>query len=437
MTERLSTHLTTPQSPTTTTYEVNPLLLNKEQQDITTFYNVENDVLFLQKYANSLTPKESVYYLKENVLSLLSEFAGKVPYRNITYLLGEKGLAYGDIRLIDMLQYTSDLAGRQSREEQENIGHTWVYHEFEKSYQQARLLKHAAILSPPKDWDYGYLFYYEPEFDPDLGREAVKMHAIKYGEARHEIKNSQTILHRLKPNFFYRTAREFLEFPIFDLDQSANLDTLLQAAGVSKQDVDYSHWFENTVRQDKIISYGMERYIQLAIDFTNSANLLDYDSYDNKLAEMKFLLRGMYNRATKLKEVYEGLVTGQNTLYPANFIFEAANQLINKAMPIQAFTAYADKPAVVIGGGSCPPVSNKNSSGFMSSYQLSEGLSKGISIESLISKGLTNNDKEEDSDEFGPLEFVCPHSDCKKVNRRPAHKRIPICQHCGKDVKCD
>lgn len=181
----------------------------------------------------------------------------------------------------------------------------------------------------------------------------------------------------------------------------------------------------------------MERYIQLAIDFTNSANLLDYDSYDNKLAEMKFLLRGMYNRATKLKEVYEGLVTGQNTLYPANFIFEAANQLINKAMPIQAFTAYADKPAVVIGGGSCPSVSNKNSSGFMSSYQLSEGLSKGISIESLISKGLTNNDKEEDSDEFGPLEFVCPHSDCKKVNRRPAHKRIPICQHCGKDVKCD
>ena len=125
MIERLARHLASSYLPNTSR-DRRPLAVDREQTSaITTFYNIYNDVLFLQKYANNLTPEERNYYIKENLLGLFSEFAGKIPYRKIAYLLGERGLCYGDIRMTDMLRHTTDIAGE--REVQENIGHSFVY----------------------------------------------------------------------------------------------------------------------------------------------------------------------------------------------------------------------------------------------------------------------------------------------------------------------
>lgn len=41
-----------------------------------------------------------------------------------------------------------------------------------------------------------------------------------------------------------------------------------------------------------------------------------------------------------------------------------------------------------------------------------------------------------ESDQYGSLEFECPHVDCKKKNRRQRGRLIPNCQHCGKSVRC-
>lgn len=41
-----------------------------------------------------------------------------------------------------------------------------------------------------------------------------------------------------------------------------------------------------------------------------------------------------------------------------------------------------------------------------------------------------------ESDQYGSLEFQCPHVDCQKTNKRQRGKLIPNCQHCGKDVRC-
>lgn len=37
-------------------------------------------------------------------------------------------------------------------------------------------------------------------------------------------------------------------------------------------------------------------------------------------------------------------------------------------------------------------------------------------------------------DEYGSLQFECPH--CHKTNTRPAHQLVSNCQHCGCDVRC-
>ncbi len=438
MTERLATNLAPTQFSTP---EKKPFFISKDRaSDITAYYSVENDISFLQKYAANLTPEERKHYVRENILGLLFEFAGKIPYRNITYLLGDKGLCYGDIRMIDMLQHTSDIAG--DREVQENTGCAWVYQVFEDSYRGGNDLKHAAIISPPKNWDYGYIFYYEAGFDPDLGRELVRMHAIKYYEARHEIKNSQNILFRINPQLFYRNTREFLEFPVFDLVQTPDLDSVLRAAGVSKQDVEYSHWFEDMVMQDKIILYGMSRYIQLATDLASCGNQFYQKDRDRKLSEMEFLLRGMFNRAKKIKESYAETSVLDDNLYPQPSIFGASRQNVHPSMIQQILESYAAKPAVVIGGGSCPSISNRGSNGFLSSYQLSNQLSiAGKPLESLISGSALDTENNQGACSSCGKEsdghYHCP--DCKKRYANETHlrpdQRTKLCV-CGFKFNC-
>lgn len=58
------------------------------------------------------------------------------------------------------------------------------------------------------------------------------------------------------------------------------------------------------------------------------------------------------------------------------------------------------------------------------------GSSLGSSMEGGSSGGIV------ESDQHGPLEFQCPHTDCGKTNRRPKGALIPNCQHCGKSVRC-
>ena len=447
MIERLARHLASSYLPNTSR-DRRPLAVDREQTSaITTFYNIDNDVLFLQKYANNLTPEERNYYIKENLLGLFSEFAGKIPYRKIAYLLGDRGLCYGDIRMTDMLRYTTDLAGE--REVQENIGHSWVYKEFEESYRAGQLLKHAAVISPPKNWDYGYIFYYEAEYDAALARNVVKMHAIKYDESRQGITNSQNILLRINPRLIYRNTREFLEFPIFDLARTPDLDSVLKAAGISEPDVKYSRWFEDAVMKDEIILYGMSRYILLATDLANSLNQFSQEDRYKKLAEMDFLLRGMYNRAKEIKDRYDKTSVGQDYRYSQPYTYNLSYQDGHPAAFQRNFANYAAKPATVKGGGSCPSISNRGSSGFMSSYQLSEGLSLGETAESLISGSSSNRENNQGGCSNCGREsdghYHCPHCNMAYIDETdiPADQRTKICdgtlpngQLCGFKFNC-
>ena len=410
---------------------VSPPPLKDREPLITDFYNVENDILFLRKYTRNSSIEVKVHYLRENILGLLAEFAGKVPYRKITYLLDDSGLTYGEIRMLDMLEHTTNIAG--GRERQENIGHSWVYQEFENPYQQSQPFDHAVIISPPWNWDYGYLFYYAKEFDQDLGQNVVKMHAIKYDEKRHQIGKSQNILRKLNPVYIYKTAKEFLETPVFDLTNAPNLNAILLAAGTTQEDVDYSHWFENQVKIDRIIKFGETAYLQLALDLEENETLYTLEERQKKLSEMELIIIGVYNRAREIKKNYNSNFSFVNQSCTTSFDIDLPNIKDGLMAYRQAFTNYTSRSATVPGGGSCPSVNNENSSGFLSSYNLSEGLSNGITPEQLISEksGLLINEdgacghcsKENDG------HYHCPR--CNKMytdeTNIPAEQRTKVC----------
>lgn len=70
--------------------------------------------------------------------------------------------------------------------------------------------------------------------------------------------------------------------------------------------------------------------------------------------------------------------------------------------------------------GSCPP---KNTIGKTALGVFSEN-------------SLTYSGSSLEPDQYGSLEFECPHEGCHKMNRRPRGQLIPNCQHCGKNVRC-
>lgn len=427
-----------------------PFLPSKEKGPlITDFYNVENDVSFLLKYTRNSPQEVKEHYLKENIYGLLAEFAGKVPYRKISYLLGDGGLTYGEIKMTEMLKHTTDIGGE--REKQENIGQSWIYQEFEESHLRASVeggqpLQHAALLSPPKKWQYGFLFYYATEFDQELGREVVRMHAIKYDEKQDEIYNSQKILNKLNPQLFYKNTQEFLETPVFDLVKTPNLNAVLMAAGVSSQDVAYSHWFEEAVKQDAVISYGVNNYLRLALELSENTDSLDAHLRQKVLQVMELTIVGIYNRAKEIRENYSANLNGTSPSIKNEQL--SGPQLYENAYAAygQILAGYSSQPAVVVGGGSCPVPTKSGGDGFPTSYSLSEGLNKGQTIESQLSGKNTSKriDYKDDPNlcqcgQPNSAHFHCPG----KTEKGAACKhpiivgtRTSVCPGCGLAATC-
>lgn len=415
--------------------EFKPLSESNDETEITTFYKVENDVFFLQKYAKELDPREKDYYLRENIYGLLAEFAGKLPYRNITYIFRNGGLCYGGIRMLEMLRFTSELTGEQSRETKENIGHSLVYTTLESDFNSGQNGQPIAILSPPKNWDYGYLFFYEPIFDPKLAKPIVKMHAIKYPENRYEIKNSQNILLRINPHLFYKSTDEFLSSPVFDFVQTPNMESILQAANISNEDIEYSRWFEKTIASDELIQFGMNQYANLALELSCQTNFDSQQLNSEKLNKMEFLLRGMYNRAKKIKEEYKDQISNnyRPQLLPNTYAPEIIKQSSYSNYMFMQFTHYASLPAIVQGGGSCPSVSRKSGKKYLSSSQLSEGLSSGKTIESQIAGNSSLDNDDEENYEYHTGNCAIPKPKCGKTNVDVGP--CNICRECVKRIE--
>src|SRR3989344_2638741 len=110
------------------------ILLNSEMaQDISEFYNVENELDFLDRHGPKLSQEEQFFYLVENQLKFLGEFVGNLKFNKIRYLLNDRnGFNFAGLRMVDMLAHTTSLAGDNSREGYENTGLVKLFEKFEE-----------------------------------------------------------------------------------------------------------------------------------------------------------------------------------------------------------------------------------------------------------------------------------------------------------------
>lgn len=73
----------------------------KKMESIFEYYNVDYEAAFLRNN-DSLPVEQKQYYLHENVNTFLCEFAGKIKFKKLTYILRDDGLYYGDICVLDI-----------------------------------------------------------------------------------------------------------------------------------------------------------------------------------------------------------------------------------------------------------------------------------------------------------------------------------------------
>lgn len=115
-------------------------------------------------------------------------------------------------------------------------------------------------------------------------------------------------------------------------------------------------------------------------------------------------------------------------LYTLDLIkqYKKQNDILNYSLidrvPLQTIMYYyqGQKPPAV--AGSCGGSNSSSTESLTSNV-----FNKYSSLNTLFS----NNAKE---DEYGPLKFVCPHSDCGRENTRTPHKLEETCQHCHKFI---
>lgn len=409
---------------------------------ITDYYDVENELGYLLKYTKSQTPEQQATYIKDNIEGLITEFAFKVPYRRKSYIIQGTNFCYGDVRMIDMLKKTTEVAGEGSRTAMENVGLIKVFQLFESSIRNfGSPIESPLIISPPKEWDYGFVFYYEPEFDRSSKTWFVKLHVLWYPEKRNEISKSKDILYNINPSYQFNSTKEFLENPIFDLTKVPNLAAVMKAVGISKQDVSLSQQYEQIIKNDPLITSGINEYTKTIFKIYNALKnhpnpeKLMKTMFENEIGELRSLITGMYTIGKKLKDQidqrfslhdYRQLEYSPTILNPHQFAPDA-----NYMLAIIHQHA-RQQPALVVGGGSCPSIKRVSTNGFVSSLNAVESIMAGDSVENLMAQNLLSGN--EDSDEHGSRKFKCPK--CDQINERPRHKLIPHCQHCGADVSC-
>lgn len=403
----------------------------EKTRDIHEYYSVENELGFLDRYGTRLNQEEQFFYLIENQLKFLGEFVGKLKFSKIRYLLNEKnGFNFAGLRLIDMLKHTTSLAGNESREGFENTGLVKLFKKFEEDLLSGNnQLQNGLLLSPPKDWNYGFAFYYEKQYDPFLGEFVINMYPLRYVEEKHQLVQSQKILSSVRDDATnYQTTEDYLAQPL--LDAVPSLDKMLTFTNITANDINQLDQFQSIMEEH--LGAEISLYAQGIIYLYQHRNNISEKELGDKYVFLETLRRSIFNQAKDVWENKPQLRKHYDKFEPVSSHPIIDQFPLSQQLPVinmERVLFYGTQmPAVIVGGGSCP-VTQKSTS--ISS--LAENVMNGNSIESMTQNNFSDSGSDK-SDEFGSLTFECP--DCKKVNERPRHQLLPACQHCGSTKVC-
>ena len=381
----------------------------KRSDSIFRYYSVENEVDFIKK-SKELSQETHEYYLKENVTRFLEEFIGKIPYTTIPYEIDHNGFSYAGLHIMSSYRRAALIGGE--REKAEVDGFEKIETHF---INNASDYSTAFLISPPKEWDYGFIFILEKD---DLGR--VKEYVIRYNEDMYSLtKSAKIFLHINGGGSLPKTADDYLRNPICTKSGGSrdNLEAILRYLDVDDRRIIEARIFED------YISSRLNLWIKKYSDIISSLSFFEPQSilYKYGIIEAKKILLTIYQQAEKLKKEAE-----HNSAHIQRY-----NSLHYEIEPLDLSLLFSNTAKIIKGElpkteeGSCPSIIRGSSlvSGFVANFEMIISLSSGISIEKIVKE---NNSKD-------TLDCTCPYCN-KKVTATIADGKI-TCPQCGKSAQ--
>lgn len=358
--------------------------LNKTERSIFDYYSVENEIRFVSETAH--LPEEDIrFYINQNVLRFLGEFAGEIPYTKISLSLEQQGLEFAGIRTLPIYARAAAIAGDGSREQNEWIG----YKQIEKALLDGK--NGVSWISPPKDWNYGFVFH----FEKDPGSKRVYEYIVRYSEQGGSVQASQDLLTALSPKLFFTNEAAFLHNPLTSDQSYLTFKAILTSLGVEEEDIQRSRRFEYILGMR--LSSTIDEYIDAILQ--------------GDIEGAKKILGACFNYAKEFKKELDRL-----SLFSINRLATPSQH----GDPAWIIAYYSTRGSLFVGGGSCPVTRAGNNSPF-SNFTLYQNLKIGLPIETSI------------------LNQTCP--ECSKSSNTHFHcpgcggliesgKGIETCPHC-------
>ena len=373
------------QSPQTTFAEQTPHTERPQdkKESIFAYYDIPNEIDFIDKIKDRVGEEDRTYLIQENVYRFLGEFVGKVPYTTIAYTRTDDGLSYAGIDLMDSYRKTAAMTAPGSRERDEVVGYEKI------AATMANGAQSATWISPPKIADYGFAFHFER--NPENNH--IKEYILRYDEKRGELGKSAAIQEAIDPVRAFDTDSEYLQNPYIGFDEKDRVDIehVMKSVGINAEDIRKSQLFEQRVQHE--LSSWVEMYTQ-AIEKGQKENA-------------EFLLTAIYNRAADIKDSIDEK-PGHVEISMDTIRVSAVKTMEYEGALL---ARYAQKKAVVVGGGSCPSIKNRWNGDPFDTPSLTERMELGTSINKIL----------EQSNEH----FVCPK--CEYRATGPVGNECPHC----------
>lgn len=369
-----------------------PLMRGAEASHISVSeaYPVREDIRFIGTHREKMTSQQLQYYLRENVVSFLGEFAGGIPFKPVRGLLLPDELQIGGFDMLSSGYNAVAFKARHGidarREEAELVGLTKIHKALSESGATGAVWHSAAKIA-----NYRMVFAFEKgAYDADLGGHPIAEVIVRKDEAFETIDESKReyraakALAGQKIEGPIQSAEDLLREPI-RYQNGLNTASLLTLTGLTNRELQYSSDYENTART--VIEPILAEYIRIVGQYKNIDVTSIVPADRALLAEFQSraepLIDDMFRLGAQVKRYLNGSLSEAEHAQFAERLnikheHSSAQGKTSKADALRATQAYALNlaPVAITSGSLCP--SWMTNSGFSGAMNVLSGLGFGV-----------------------------------------------------------
>jgi hypothetical protein len=413
---------------------------------VSAVYPVTEDLRFLRDNEARMSPAQKEYYLRENIIAFVEEFAGQIPIKRTKGLILPDELQIGGFDMLvaarKAVTYKQRAGLDNSRERAELVGLEKMHQMFQEKNEQG-----AVWVSASKIANYLMLFGLEVgEYDDRLGGRPFTEYILRRDEQMEKTDVSMKYhqeLSRLsgqEPSTEITSAEDMLHRPI-PFGKSLNMKSLSNLAGITEEEIQYAEDFGKEARI--FLSPLINRYIELVERY----DLLDVDDQNQRQVRERFkqeaqpLVNAMYSAGVRLRKYLNGeLSNNENNIM--SLVLQGTKSIQAPDTKAEFLISYMKNlPQEVIEGGSqCPSWTTGSKTADVMGALIGSGF--GITESRRIMMGL-GKDNIVYVNGVKHLLCECPESGCssrnpkRKVLAPIEHDRITCpCCHASAPYKC-